>query len=169
MAADQENHDENQRPLGSPRADGNRDTSSPPEYEVGYGKPPKHTQFKPGHSGNPRGRPKGSRNFKTDLLEELGEKIEIREGDRPRKITKQRALVKSLTNGSIKGNPRSTGHLLAAIFRVLDTGANQPEIEEDLTAEEAEILRAFEELALDRAAAALRMHGKDSDERGEES
>jgi hypothetical protein len=34
-------------------------------YDVGYGKPPKHTQFKPGHSGNPRGRRRGQQNFKT--------------------------------------------------------------------------------------------------------
>ena len=42
------------------------------EYDVGYKKPPKRTQFKPGQSGNPRGRPKGTKNLKTDLAEALG-------------------------------------------------------------------------------------------------
>ena len=37
-------------------------TTAPKQYEVGYGKPPKSTQFKPGRSGNPKGRTKGSRN-----------------------------------------------------------------------------------------------------------
>ena len=54
----------------------------PKDYEVGYRKPPKHTQFKEGQSGNPAGRPKGTNNLKTDLIEELGEQILIREGDR---------------------------------------------------------------------------------------
>lgn len=41
------------------------------EYEVGYGRPPTHTRFQPGKSGNPNGRPKGSKNTKTILMEEL--------------------------------------------------------------------------------------------------
>jgi hypothetical protein len=64
-------------------------------YPVGYGKPPKHTQFKPGKSGNPQGRPKGTKNLKTDLAEELCEKILVHEGGQARKLSKQRALVKA--------------------------------------------------------------------------
>ena len=52
------------------------------DYEVGYGKPPKAGRFKPGQSGNPRGRPKGTLNLKTDLQQELAERISVREGDR---------------------------------------------------------------------------------------
>ena len=52
------------------------------EYEVGHGKPPKHTQFKPGESGNPKGRPKGTKNLATDLSEELAEMIVVNEGGR---------------------------------------------------------------------------------------
>src|SRR5207237_8691001 len=49
---------------------------------VGYGRPPSPSRFKPGQSGNPRGRPKGQRNLLSDLRDELAEKIRIREGDR---------------------------------------------------------------------------------------
>ncbi|MBK7950643.1 MAG: hypothetical protein IPK00_18265 [Deltaproteobacteria bacterium] len=123
------------------------------EYEVGYGKPPKSTRFQPGQSGNPRGRPKGTKNLKTDLIEELHETIEIREGNRTRKVTKQRAFVKALTNGSIKGNARSAGLLLSTMLRVLDTGANDIEASDEITADEAEILREFEARLRRRAVA----------------
>jgi hypothetical protein len=63
------------------------------DSKVGYGNPPKATRFKPGHSGNPKGRPKGSRNLATDLAAELGEQITVREEGHSRRITKQRALI----------------------------------------------------------------------------
>jgi Family of unknown function (DUF5681) len=45
------------------------------DYEVGYGKPPRHTRFKKGQSGNPRGRPNGSKNLSTLLSETLSEPV----------------------------------------------------------------------------------------------
>lgn len=77
------------------------------DYDVGYGKPPKHTQFKPGQSGNPKGRPKGTRNLKTDLAEELGESIIVNEGGRSKTITKQRAMIKSLIARAVNGDPKA--------------------------------------------------------------
>jgi hypothetical protein len=62
------------------------------DYAVGYGRPPKHTRFKPGQSGNPRGRKKGVQNFKTDLAEELHETLIITEGGQRRRVSKQRAM-----------------------------------------------------------------------------
>jgi len=50
-------------------SNGKSETTEPAQYEVGYGRPPKATRFKPGCSGNPKGRPKGSKAPKT-LLEE---------------------------------------------------------------------------------------------------
>jgi hypothetical protein len=82
--------------------------------------------------------------------------IEIREGGRTLWVTKQRAFVKALTNGSIKGNPRSANLLLSTIFRVLDTGANDPEAVDAITDDEAEILRGFEERIRQRALASAK-------------
>jgi Family of unknown function (DUF5681) len=56
--------------------------------KIGYGSPPKRTQFKPGQSGNPSGRPKGIRNFRTELLDELAESITIKEGDKDVTVSK---------------------------------------------------------------------------------
>ncbi len=116
-------------------------------YEVGYRKPPMHTRFKPGQSGNPRGRTKGTKNLKTDLIEELGEKIVIREGDRSQKVSKQRALLKSVVNRAIKGDVRAISIALSTMMRLLDTGEGAPGFEEALRDEELEILRLFEDRA----------------------
>ena len=77
------------------------------DYKVGYCRPPKHTRFKPSQSGNTEGRRKGVKNLKTDLMEELAQPIMLREGDRQVRITKQRAMVKSLMAKAIKGDPRA--------------------------------------------------------------
>ena len=71
------------------------------DYQVGYGKPPHHTRFKKGQSGNPRGRPGGSKNLKTLLSEALNEPVTITENGRRRKITKREAIVRQVVNCSV--------------------------------------------------------------------
>ena len=73
-------------------------------YEIGYGKPPKHTRFKPGQSGHPSGRPRGQRNFRTAVREALKEKITIREGDRTRTVSKMDAIIQVTFNNALKGD-----------------------------------------------------------------
>jgi hypothetical protein len=83
--------------------------------ETGYGRPPKHSQFKKGQSGNPRGRPKGASSFKADLAAELQEKLALFENGKERKITKQRAFIKTLTAAAIKKDIRAVNALLACM------------------------------------------------------
>jgi hypothetical protein len=99
------------------------------DYEVGYGKPPKHTRFKEGHSGNSRGRPRGTKNLKTDLMEELSERISVSEGGKPKKLSKQRALVKSLTAKAIKGDARAISILVNLMVRVLALVEEEREVD----------------------------------------
>jgi hypothetical protein len=87
-------------------------------YKVGYGRPPRAKQFKPGKSGNPKGRPKGSLNLVNDLAAELSEQIAVREGGRTRRISKQRALIKSLLAKGIQGEVRAAAAVLALYARV---------------------------------------------------
>ena len=67
------------------------------DYEVGYGKPPKHTQFKENRSGNPKGRPKGSSNFGTDVKRALKAPVRLTKDGSPRTVSTQEAAWQQLT------------------------------------------------------------------------
>ena len=84
------------------------------EYAVGYGKPPKATQFKKGRSGNPKGRPKGAKGVSASLKRELEAKITVREGNHEARISKAEAIAKRLTAGALKGDTK----LLMALLKV---------------------------------------------------
>ena len=109
-------------------------------YKVGYGKPPKATQFKRGHSGNPKGRPKGSRNLASDLAAELGEQITVREEGQPRRISKQRALIKSLMARALQGDVRASAAMLALYARLITEPA---EDDNEIQVDELAILQRF--------------------------
>jgi Family of unknown function (DUF5681) len=69
---------------------------------VGYGRPPVNRQFKPGQSGNPRGRPKGSKNLATMLAEALSRPVTVRDKKgKARTLTKQEVMIEGMTNKAL--------------------------------------------------------------------
>jgi hypothetical protein len=82
------------------------------DYEVGYGKPPRHTRFSKGQSGNPRGRPKESKNLATLLKEALNEHVIVAENGGRRKITMREAIIRQLVKRSATADLRATKILL---------------------------------------------------------
>jgi hypothetical protein len=123
-------------------------------YDVGYRRPPRHSQFRKGASGNPNGRPRNTKNLKTDLTEELREKILVREGDRPVKISKQRAVVKTLMAKTLKGDAPAANTLMNLILRLLDFDMAQEDMDQPLSSEDTEILAVLEARLLRKSKAA---------------
>jgi hypothetical protein len=106
---------------------------------VGYKKPPKHHRFRPGESGNPSGRPKGVRNFRSDLCDELAEMTSFCEGGREVSISKQRAVIKRLVAAAIEGDARSIATLMAFCTRAFGNDTD----EQEKAPEDQQILDAF--------------------------
>lgn len=81
-------------------------------YEVGYGRPPQKSQFKPGQSGNNKGRPKNSKNTYTMLNDVLEQKINIKENGQELRISKKLATIMQLVNRAVKGDVKAINSLL---------------------------------------------------------
>ena len=89
------------------------------DYEVGYGKPPKHTRFCKGHSGNPRGRAKNTRNLKTELRSVLDETLSLSMAGREVKLSARKAMLLALRNKALKGDTRAIGLMVTMLERLL--------------------------------------------------
>lgn len=91
-------------------------------YAVGYGRPPKASQFQKGQSGNPKGRPKGSLNVATALERELNQRVTIKENGVTRTITKFEAAIKQMVNKAATGDAKAI-QFLVSVLNVSNGGA----------------------------------------------
>jgi hypothetical protein len=83
------------------------------DYKVGYKRPPVETRFKPGHSGNPAGRPKGRRNLQTAIRQYLDAEIQVSIGQRKQTMSRLDALVHRVFNAAIAGDIKAFQHALS--------------------------------------------------------
>jgi hypothetical protein len=101
------------RHTAAPPATGERKPDPSRDYAVGYCRPPKHTRFKPGQSGNPKGRPKGARSLSTIVRELMSERVAVRTPSGEKKIHRIDALMRKLFELAAKGNGRALAQLLS--------------------------------------------------------
>ncbi len=98
-------------------------------FEVGFGKPPRSTRFKPGQSGNPNGRPRGARNFAVAIEQELVTRVTVTENGRRRRISKREVIAKHLVNkaasGDLKAIPLLLNEARAHQSNLADAGLDQ--------------------------------------------
>ena len=98
------------------------------DYEVGYGKPPKDTQFEKGRSGNPKGRPKGSRNRGSIIRNIMGREVAVRENGKDRKITVFEALAEKMVAKALNGSMNDQVKLIQVLEKhAPDMLADTPE------------------------------------------
>jgi hypothetical protein len=126
------------------KSDNDDDGPEEPHYEVGYGRPPKATRFKPGQSGNPRGRPKGAKSIPALLEGELNRKLRVREGNRERLLTKRELLVRRLVANGVQKGGRD-GELLLRMLASHAADADPASLPQALDAQDEAILRRFME------------------------
>jgi hypothetical protein len=113
------------------------------DEDVGYGKPPRANRFKSGQSGNPNGRPKGSRNEATILQELLQHKVALNERGKTRKIILLEAILRKVAEDCLRGNTKSISFLLNRYQAATSGDAGQTNISQDDQAVLDAFLREF--------------------------
>ena len=121
------------------------DETSDDGFAVGYKKPPRHSRFQPGRSGNPRGKQKGVRNFGTDVKRTLEVPVRLNDQGRARRVSTQEAALLRLREKALKGDARSIVQILelAKIFN--NSTAVESVGDVALAAEDQAILDAYAE------------------------
>ena len=107
------------------------------DYAVGYGRPPKATQFSPGKSGNPNGRPKGNRTVGAILDDILKQKISVTENGRTRRLPALEVMLRRLVNDAVRSDPKAVKLLLALMERCEPASESGPQLDELATEDRA--------------------------------
>ena len=112
-------------------------------YAVGYGKPPVTSRFRPGQTGNAKGRPKGHKNLKTLIRQAMTARIVIQEGSSNRQVSKIEGVVLRQLQNALKGNDRSAMAVIRMALQLgfLDDVADGHQAEEALSPTDERILK----------------------------
>lgn len=108
--------------------------------KVGYGRPPGHSQFKKGRSGNPNGRPKGSKNIATALQALLRRKFTVNDNGEKKRLTGSEVVATKLFSQAMASNPKVVLLLMELEAKKLGEGAAEPAADSEL---DLTILEAF--------------------------
>lgn len=117
------------------------------DYKVGYGKPPEKTQFAKGKSGNPKGRPKGSKSIGAIVRKQLAGKVSLKSSamtqGKPKRVSAVEALVMRLVKDAIEGKPKAQSELLKLAQVYLPEEAGTDEASKPVAEEDQKLIDAF--------------------------
>ncbi len=112
-------------------------------YEIGYKKPPKETQFKKGVSGNPRGRPKGSKNTIAILNDALEQKISVAQNGKVTKINKKTAILMQMVNKATQGDLKSIQTILPYMIMIDNKNDEASNNNDNISQTDKDIIELF--------------------------
>jgi Family of unknown function (DUF5681) len=136
------------------------DNSTPEDPEVGYGKPPKASQFKPGQSGNPKGRPKGPGNIHKIITKHAAKKVTVIENGVEKKMQKLDVVISAMFNKASKADV-SAARLLTTLIQ----GAHELSAHEDQSGyNEADLAVMLEQADWQAQLVDLRAEASDEDQ-----
>jgi hypothetical protein len=115
--------------------------------QVGYGRPPREHQFKPGHSGNPKGRLKGSRPAGAVLQDILHQKVTITESGKTGRISVLEVIFRRLANDAMRSDPRAIKLLLSLVDRYSELPETTIKLREMLAEDQAILAQYLREPA----------------------
>jgi hypothetical protein len=110
------------------------------DYEVGYRRPPKHTRFAPGQSGNAKGRPKGSQNLSSIVKKLARQQMTVKEGGRPRRVSRFEALNLTLWAQAYQGNPKAWAEIRQSLRDAGLLRGELPTVEPTITPDDEAIV-----------------------------
>lgn len=111
-------------------------------YDVGYGKPPAHSRFRPGQSGNPAGRKKGVRNLKTDVMRVLTAPVKVKQEGKTRTGSTQEAALMVLREKALRGDARALDRICELAFR-FNNDSLEGDVAQPLVADDRAILANY--------------------------
>ena len=81
--------------------------NKPADYEVGYGRPPAHTRFRKGQSGNPKGRRPQGKTLPEEIVKAMSAKVAVTENGERKLVRRGEVIVRQLTNKAAAGDLRA--------------------------------------------------------------
>jgi hypothetical protein len=127
---------------GEPAGDPDQEPKPTANDPVGYGRPPKATQFKRGKSGNPKGRPKGARTVGAILQDVIAQKIAVTENGKTRRVPAVEGLFRRVLSDALRGDLGAVKLLMSFADRYADSPETKIKLS-DMMAEDRQILEQY--------------------------
>ena len=112
------------------------------DYAVGYGRPPAATQFKPGQSGNSKGRPKGGRSVSVVVRDVMQRKVPVTENGKTRHLSVLEVVTRRIANDAMRGDANAIKLVLSLYERYAEAPEMSAQLDE-LLVEDREILNRY--------------------------